>query len=184
MKKKNYLIIGITLVVALLIASAGYLITARANGGTFALNLFNLNGSNNASATTTRSTLHSGLGSVPEGTEAASTTLSVYTERTGDVELNMTVVGSSTTHRIEVSVEFSMNGIDYYRRACSQTNSAATVVTVGNRCIYSWEPGVAATSSASILVENIAAKYTRFIFGSSRATSTIYAEAVLKDPTN
>ena len=177
--KKSHLILG---TLAFLLLTVGVTLVSlsnvsKASGGPFALGIKTLNGLDSASATTTYTSL------TPSGTEAASSTLTMYTEGVETIQFNFLVQASSTNSILNWHYAFSNNNIDWYDESCTPTVTSNVLLTEGaTYCRHQWAIPVTAPSTKSVKLDSIAAKYTRLYIGSQVGSTTITVNASLKTP--
>lgn len=125
------------------------------------------------------------------GPSTATTSFPFSSDRTDQLDLNLSVSGSSSATTLIWTYEFSNDNLscDTQPTACnwfpesgSSIDSINTVTYSSSTVIHSWKPadGAFATSSLNVTVPSVASRYTRVLFQMTQASGTLYAEVARK----
>jgi len=110
------------------------------------------------------------------GITGATTTVGVYnTSNTSSLSLNIDVVASSTTSVILTLVQFSNDGINWYRAA---TNSTTAGLTTVSQQLYQFTPGTTSTTTINLSIGSIGSKYTRILMSGNVASSSVSVQGI------
>ena len=176
---------GIVGILALIFSVAAYKIATapvqpetvpqeRPLGSAFALEMRDTNGDSEATTT--------GRIFLALNATASTTLLNANTQYAESIDLNILAEASSTTAVIAWEEQFSHNNIDFY---CEDGQSVVSTVSVthGSGCvIHRWTPGTVSTTSKNFTITPTASKYIRLNFRAQTASSTLYAQLILKKP--
>lgn len=159
---------------ALVILGAGYY-SARGN-------VSRLVSCSTAAATTTLKYMSKGL---------ATTTKICLSERADSMELQIFLVASSSPVTLDINMEWSHNGIDWFGEDTIVVTEKGRSHHASSTLVHRWNPtdngigGATATSTRVIKSQNMGAEYTRFTFsipgdtGSNNAA--FHARALFKE---
>ena len=162
--------------------------TALANPSYFA------NGTSTAAATTTKAFMTPGTGTstTPVYDAYAQTFSGGITSKSDKAGLLVQFTGSSTASILGAAVEYSQDGIDWYRNFVVDPNQIATSTTsstfsVVNPFAFSWKFASSTLGTASAVNPNLSTaalliptpfRYTRVVFTLTGANGAVWAQLV------
>ena len=111
----------------------------------------------------------------------ASSTLETSTDNIDQIDLNLWVVASSTSAKVNWNLEFSHNGDDWFGEDGLTVTSDVLVTHGSNQLMHTWTSGKTATNTTNITITPVASKFMRVNFNSSNAQSWIWAELIKRE---
>ena len=118
---------------------------------------------------------------------SATTTITGFTGRADQIDLNLLAVASSTATVWLYTVQFSPNYVsstgngDWYNEDCS-TITSNTVITHGaSACSHTWTPGTAVTQKKNFSIGTTQSKWFRINFSVNGAGGSLHAQAIPRD---
>lgn len=119
-------------------------------------------------------------------TGQASTTMIRYVALAEQMDLNLYYVASSSSSCLQWEEAFSnnyntTNGGDWYYENATNLSSNVLSQEGASPLLHTWCPGVSATSTKNFTVKPLASKYIQFIFKTTGANASLYAQLVLKN---